>query len=531
MTVAAQAVTTAGNSARAARVAGVAWLLVFTPVCGSSAGLPDGGVRDGLAAGGQAGLAGAGGHAGMAAPLPGTCPAPVAASDVSAPTTVVGTGTAASCTEAALDRALAAAGVITFDCGPDPHTIRLGAEKRITRPTVIDGKGIITLSGGGVTRLMAIVGDFGPNDARVTLQNLTIADGRAADRGCGVLRRGHGVLTLFQVTFRNNHCTQTGEDLAGGAVFSQEGHTFIVGCVFENNSAASGGAVGNLRSNLTIVNSRFVGNRATGRGGNPPSGGNGGAVSSDGLDIRRPAPFEICGSRFTMNQAGDNGGALFKFSYPGERTAIDRSTFDGNTAARQAGAIYHQASPLVLTNSTVSDNSAPHSGGLALFGPGNADLTNVTIVGNVATASLGGGLNAETGGTLKNVTIVKNEALFGGGIAGGRSLVLQNAIVAFNRHRNEWNNLNCADKLGGEGPNLQFPATRPNGSPEGPCSNGVVFRDPNLGGFGDHGGATPSVPLLPGSPAIGGGRACPPTDQRGRPRVGRCDLGAFQDDW
>src|SRR5881392_2615346 len=57
----------------------------------------------------------------------GTCLAGVPAAanpvDVSHPTTVVGTGTAASCTFAALDAAITAGGVITFDCGPDPVTI------------------------------------------------------------------------------------------------------------------------------------------------------------------------------------------------------------------------------------------------------------------------------------------------------------------------------------------------------------------------------------------------------------------------
>src|SRR5690349_14309069 len=54
----------------------------------------------------------------------GTCAAGVPAAgnpvDVSNPTTVVGTGTAASCTFAALNTAVTAGGVITFHCGPDP---------------------------------------------------------------------------------------------------------------------------------------------------------------------------------------------------------------------------------------------------------------------------------------------------------------------------------------------------------------------------------------------------------------------------
>src|SRR5581483_11269389 len=45
--------------------------------------------------------------------------------DTSHPNHVVGTGTAASCTSAAVVAAVAAGGVITFSCGPDPVTITM----------------------------------------------------------------------------------------------------------------------------------------------------------------------------------------------------------------------------------------------------------------------------------------------------------------------------------------------------------------------------------------------------------------------
>jgi hypothetical protein len=55
--------------------------------------------------------------------------------------------------------------------------------------------------------------------------------------------------------------------------------------------------------------------------------------------------------------------------------------------------------------------------------------------------------------------------------------------------------------------------------------------DPGLGSFTDDG--TPGnghFPLLPGSLAIDAGTDafCPPTDQLGQPRVGRCDIGAIE---
>jgi hypothetical protein len=53
-------------------------------------------------------------------PGTGICTAPIGLADVSQPTAVVGTGTPASCTEAALRAAVANGGVITFNCGSGP---------------------------------------------------------------------------------------------------------------------------------------------------------------------------------------------------------------------------------------------------------------------------------------------------------------------------------------------------------------------------------------------------------------------------
>ena len=68
---------------------------------------------------------------------------------------VVGSGSPASCTEAALDAALAGGGTITFDCG-GAHTITVTSQKKINATTTIDGGGMITLSGGDSTRILFV---------------------------------------------------------------------------------------------------------------------------------------------------------------------------------------------------------------------------------------------------------------------------------------------------------------------------------------------------------------------------------------
>lgn len=76
---------------------------------------------------------------------------------------MVGTGTPASCTDAALNTVLSTVqgsggGTITFNCGAAAHTIVFTAEKSITAAVIVDGSGLITLSGGGgnATRLFNV---------------------------------------------------------------------------------------------------------------------------------------------------------------------------------------------------------------------------------------------------------------------------------------------------------------------------------------------------------------------------------------
>jgi hypothetical protein len=73
------------------------------------------------------------------------------------PDHVIGHGTPASCTSQAVVRAVAAGGVITFSCGPRPVTIVMRATAKVRNSSarvVLDGGGKVTLSGGGVRRIL-----------------------------------------------------------------------------------------------------------------------------------------------------------------------------------------------------------------------------------------------------------------------------------------------------------------------------------------------------------------------------------------
>ncbi len=90
---------------------------------------------------------------------------------------VVGDGTPESCTEAALDTALTGGGLVSFNCGPAPHTILLTTEKSITVDTQIDGGALITLDGQDSTRIFYVT-----NGASLDVSNLTLTGGNGAEQ-------------------------------------------------------------------------------------------------------------------------------------------------------------------------------------------------------------------------------------------------------------------------------------------------------------------------------------------------------------
>jgi len=319
----------------------------------------------------------------------GDCAIPVEAGleDVSSPRTVVGTGTPESCTAESFIDAVAAGGVITFDCGPEPTTITLDRPAKVVNDTgpeiVIDGGGLVTLSGGGTTRILymntcdeAQVWTTSHCDdqdhPRLTLQNLTFidADSRAEDEydgGGAVWARG-GRLKIINSRFFNNRCADVGPDVGGAGVraFSQfQGlPVYVVNTTFGGaegfgNQCSNGGGISSIGVSWTILNSLFSHNRAVGNGANPaqpgtPGGGSGGTIYNDGNEMT----LSICGTRIEHNQVNAHGSAIFFVSnnHTGN-IRIDRSVITNNTG----GSWYptypqisnHDDTPIVVTDSTI----------------------------------------------------------------------------------------------------------------------------------------------------------------------------------
>jgi hypothetical protein len=450
---------------------------------------------------------------------------------------IVGDGTAASCTEAALRDATAVVtaasggGSVVFDCGAAPITITLTSPLVAGGVLLIDGSGSVTLSGGGSTRVIEL-----ENYAELTVQNLVIRDGLTEESGAGILHPWYGVLRAIDVRFENNVCTSQAGEIGGGAVFAGGlSEAVFSGCEFAGNSASNGGAILNRGSTLTIIDCAFEGNAATSSG--EGQFGNGGALYIDGMNYDDPGDLFLCATSFTDNRATLHGSAVFSYFYEGSTSHIDRCVFAGNnfdgSPTGGAGGLYHETGPLTLSNSLFSANRSDlHAAGLFVGSGSSALVVNCTFAGNavpeVGAAIFSGVSPLE----IVNSTFFANYADYAPAIFNNNeaSIGLRNTVLSGNTTPNQYSALACTEPLIDRGGNVQWPQAKPGGGDDVPCADGVLFADPLLRPLADNGGPTQTMALDPASPAVDHGVDCPPpeTDQRGVARVGACDSGAFE---
>ena len=121
---------------------------------------------------------------------------------------------------------MTAGGVITFNCGPDPVTIRVTATLNVpsTKNTVIDGGRKITLDGGGAVQIMRFYsGNFQANDNGLTLQHIALTGGKTTPTEV--------------IPTAPAPCSQGYNDGEGGALYMRDGYLVVVDSIFTNNQA------------------------------------------------------------------------------------------------------------------------------------------------------------------------------------------------------------------------------------------------------------------------------------------------------
>lgn len=315
-------------------------------------------------------------------------PAGAAAESVVSPDHIIGNGTPASCTSAEVVAAVANGGTITFDCGPEPIIIEMHETAKVVNnqdpDVVIDGGGLVTLSGQGERRILymntcdqAQVWTTShcqnQDHPRLTVQNIHFTLGNSTDQGYmgggAVFVRG-GRFKAVNAVFTSNRCEPTGPDVAGAGlrVMSQYNGlpVYVTNSTFggseaEANVCSNGGALSTIGSSYIILNSVFSHNHAIGNGANPaqpgtPGGGNGGAIYNDGGTFH----LTVEGSIIADNTANEGGGGIFYVSNnrAGTMTLTDvvmtRNPSAGFETQGLPGIFYLGNGDPIITGSTLS---------------------------------------------------------------------------------------------------------------------------------------------------------------------------------
>jgi len=467
--------------------------------------------------------------------------------------------------------------VVTIDpfmLPPGTQTIKNGSLEIVaandTGCTELKGWAYFTILPGAALTLRGIGIEVNGNESRSVIDNdggtLEIAPGRNCvpsfsnmdgagmrpNTGGILFNRDGGKSRIDGVRFENSAATSL-----GGAIFIDSGTVIIDQAlsfetsILRNNNAAEGGAIYvNRGASLRIASNNFIlaNNRAvTGRGGaiynnggtvsieradilpspslenvaltsNSARFGSGGAVFSDAGTLR------VDGIEIAGNSAGNGGGVALANIRAESPATIIRTRFDGNSSQSNGGAVYlGAASFLNVSQGTFEHNLATgQGGGIYVDSFGELHVDNSTFVG--LTASNLEGIVVAAGGIGEIAFSTFYGALFGVGL---ETINLRDSILQ---------KVTCQPgSVFDESGNLKFESTG--------CPASVPVTDPDLDPFllSNHGGPTPTIALLPGSPAIN--RIMPANcvdsfgapnriDQRGykrpAPRSANCDVGAFE---
>ncbi len=366
---------------------------------------------------------------------------------------------------------------------------------------------------------------------------------------------------LDNVGLYNGYSTSTvgacvhmpGNANAGYATFSK---VRIQSCKQVTNGVANGAAV-NIGRNLTVTDSTFQFNQATGT-----SSVQGGAIALFGDN-----KLSITGSYLGSNRARASGGAGVGQARGGaifialgsslsikDSTLTDndaRATANNDPAASLGGAVYAALNKsMEISRSAFNSNDSGTGGAIYQYGTdiNNATLTldNNTIYDNLATQGSGGAVFSNSRLALRSNTFWKNSAAVAGDNLATDSTGVNIDLAS--------NNLFAAG--GGAGDSCHGYATALSSGynivPASECGIGSgsgdqITTDLHIRGAYSGPGLQYVVEMYANSPALDAGspltpddnnfNACPETDMLGQPRPvdasatgapARCDIGALE---
>lgn len=281
------------------------------------------------------------------------------------PLTTIGDGTAVSCqTEAAANAfaaAVAAGGVIDFDCGPD--TVIINVNTNVTDQTVtVNGDGRIILSGEDLRQIFLLSGS-----ANLTLNDIILQDGEAGQGGAIYIG------AQASATINRSFLTSNNASSDGGAIHNQGTLTINHSTLGSNSANVNGGGIFNNGGAVTIRDSYLISSQAASGGGVYTVNGQ--------LTLERTAVR----SSFTSNQ----GGGIFAAG----NTQISNSTFSNNRAL-QGGALFAVADVTIL-NATFNENRANLGGAIWKEASSTTTVKNSILAGSLETNGSSPSLNCD----------------------------------------------------------------------------------------------------------------------------------------
>lgn len=310
--------------------------------------------------------------------------------------------------------------------------------------------------------------------------------------------------TLANMVFTDNQAE------VGGAIYNYghdgESGPKIINSEFSHNASEggfndNGGAIYNYYSSTVVKNTSFIENNAVYGGaiyndgneeiissikkstfsGNTAEN-NGGAIYSEGSF--GPISLTIVKSTFTENEASDTGGAILTDFC---NLTVAETTFTGNEASDDGGAIYGSNDVLTVVGTTFYGNSADATddglGGAIYVSNDESTIANAAFSGNSSSLYGGALFVSESNPTVVSVTFFGNTADEGGGaIYNGGNFGEGSSPTITNSIFYDNSGAGNGDQIFNEGENSE--PTVSYSLVEGGCGNipGTICGDGNLTG-------------------------------------------------
>jgi hypothetical protein len=433
--------------------------------------------------------------------------------------------------------------------------------------TVVDGNG-----SGRVFHILA--------GTTVSLADLTVTNGRPQEcvggdstrsQGGGIYNEGFLRLTRCgitrnEVTYKGSLCDPGGggrsESVAGAGIYNRgrltASQSLISGNYCEGWAFCLGGGIYNA-GDAVVEETEFTGNsgvidRWEGLLGSAIYNDASGVATLAGCGLLADeiaAEIENYGQLTLMQNviAGNGGWRGGGVSNHGVATIVD-SSIVGNwsgVGGRAAGLFNEGAATLI--RSTISRNTGEYAGGIQ--NQGTLRLVNSTVAGNEGYWWAGGAYNRGVMSLAASTIAGNTSGQSYGGLKSDGSCLLKGTILAGNANFNSSGTEDCGGQVFSLGQNILGVADQCSAFADGVNGDiagvdwGLVLE--NSGStygrpralIDDNLGPTPTIALLPGSPAID---RIPPAscvddegialggDQRGvvRPQGAACDIGAFE---